>query len=158
MSDIKLIKHAPGAPGLRLFGLGPNLMPKRGVTKLEQLFNKSAFWASGRKSWQLRRMLKSSSVVVSAWNSSGLVGFGRATSDGIYRAVLWDVVVQNDHQSLGVGGKIVESLLDSKSIKAVERIYLMTTNCEDFYRSIGFDYVNKQKLFLLRNHASVNCR
>ena len=36
-SEIRLIKHAPGAPGLRFFGLGPNLTPSQGLLKLQQL-------------------------------------------------------------------------------------------------------------------------
>ncbi len=151
MADIQLIKHAPGAPGLCLFGLGPNLMPKRGLMKLKHLFNKNAFWAEGRQYWQLRQMLRGSRVVVSAWRGSTMVGFGRANSDGVYRAVLWDVVVRNDNQGLGIGRKVVEALLNSKSMKNVERIYLMTTNCEDFYKVAGFNYVSEQKLMILKN-------
>ena len=39
-----------------------------------------------------------------------MVGFGRATTDGIYRAVLWDVVVAGDLQGKGLGRKVIASL------------------------------------------------
>ena len=34
MTEIFLIQHSKGAIGLRLFGLGPNLKPSKGLRKL----------------------------------------------------------------------------------------------------------------------------
>jgi GNAT superfamily N-acetyltransferase len=111
MAALQLMIHAPGAPGLRWFGLGPGLRPTRGLWKLQRLFNKHAFWAQQRSHGQLRRLLAGSTVVVSLWHGKRLVGFGRASSDGIYRAVLWDVVVAGDLHGQGLGRRVVEALL-----------------------------------------------
>ena len=46
--------------------------------------------APGRSFAQLRRLLAGSDAVVSLWRGKRLVGFGRATSDGFSRALLWD--------------------------------------------------------------------
>ena len=35
MEEVSLIKHAKGALGLRVFGLGPNLKPTNGLIKLQ---------------------------------------------------------------------------------------------------------------------------
>ena len=48
MARIRLVEHAPGAPGLRWFGIGPDLRPTRGLLKLRRLFHKHAFWAETR--------------------------------------------------------------------------------------------------------------
>ena len=149
MAAIRLIQHAPGAPGLRWFGLGPGLRPTRGLLKLQRLFNKHAFWASGRSIAQLRRLLAGSTVVITLWRDKRMVGFGRATSDGIYRAVLWDVVVAGDLQGCGLGRQVVEALLNAPSISTVERVYLMTTKSTDFYKQLGFQKTKKQKLLCL---------
>ena len=95
-------------------------------------------------------MLAGSTVVVSLWRGKRLVGFGRATSDGIYRAVLWDVVIPDDLQGQGLGRQLVESLLQAKQLRKVERIYLMTTNSAGFYEQLGFEQVESQKLLLKR--------
>ncbi len=147
MALIRLIRHRPGAPGLRLFGLGPDLKPSRGLLKLRRLLDKHAFWAVGRSSRELRQMLAASNVVVSLWRGKRIVGFGRATSDCIYRAVLWDVVVAGDLQGYGLGRKVVEALLDAPQLKSVERVYLMTTNSSNFYRQLGFKTADNQNLF-----------
>ncbi len=148
MSRIHLVEHAPGAPGLRLMGLGPNLRPTRGMLKLKLLLNKHAFWAQGRSRQHLREMLKGSQVVVSLWRGKRMVGFGRASSDGIYRAVLWDVVVAGDLQGRGLGRRVVEALLASPRLREVERVYLMTTNSNGFYEQMGFNKVSSQHLLI----------
>ena len=150
MTRYRLVEHAPGAPGLRWFGLGPDLRPTRGLLKLQRLFRKHAFWAESRSQSQLKRMLKGSTVVVSLWRGKRLVGFGRATSDGIHRAVLWDVVVAGDLQGRGLGRRVVEALLSAKTIRQAERVYLMTTNSAGFYQQLGFQEAKPQKLLVRR--------
>ena len=148
MQRLKLITHAKGAPGLRFLGLGPNFLPSRGLLKLKQLFDKHAFWAKDRNYKSLRILLSCSDVIVTLWRDQRMIGFGRATSDGIYRAVLWDIVVADDLQGKGLGSQVVKALLDSKSIKNVERIYLMTTNSASFYLQHGFQNCKTQNLLI----------
>ena len=151
---IRLVSHAPGAPGLRRLGLGPGGRPTRGLLKLQRLFRKHAFWAEQRSTEDLRRMLRGSPVVVSLWRGKRLVGFGRASSDGIHRAVLWDIVVAGDLQGRGLGRQVVEALLDSPRLRQVERVYLMTTNSAGFYRQLGFSSAETQQLLIRCSEAS----
>ena len=74
MTPIRLVHHAPGAPGLRWLGLGPDLRPSRALLKLQRLFDRHAFWARGRSFAQLRRLLAGSDAVVSLcwWPMVGL--------------------------------------------------------------------------------------
>ena len=148
MARILLIQHGPGAPGLRWFGIGPGLKPTRGLLKLQRLLNKHAFWAANRSPNELRRMLAGSAVVVSLWRGKRMVGFGRATSDGIYRAVLWDVVVAGDLQGRGLGRMVVLALLNTPALQKVERIYLMTTKSSGFYQQLDFDLACSQVLLV----------
>ncbi len=148
MAVIQLIHHAPGAPGLRILGLGPGLKPMQGLLELKTLLSKHAFWATDRNEKQLKAVLKGSKVIVSLWRDKRMVGFGRATTDGIYRAVLWDVVVAGDLQGQGLGRQVVKALLQAKEIKNVEKVYLMTTNSSDFYSQMGFRSVKEQKLLV----------
>ena len=128
--------------------MGAGLRPTRGLLKLRRLFQKHAFWAQQRNDAELRRMLRGSDVVVSLWRGKRLVGFGRASTDGIYRAVLWDIVVAGDLQGRGLGRKVVEALLSSPSLRNVERLYLMTTNSAGFYQQLGFQKVDPQQLLI----------
>tara|TARA_B100000212_G_scaffold68778_1_gene48129 strand:+ start:732 stop:1208 length:477 start_codon:yes stop_codon:yes gene_type:complete len=144
--DIILIKHCKGAPGLRYFGAGPNFLPCKGLYKLKVLLDKNTSWAINRTIKDLKHCLANSDVIVSLWSKNKILGFGRALSDGIYRSVLWDIVIDHHHQGKGYGKVIVNSLLDSKIIKQSEKVYLMTSNHKDFYCQIGFKEVLSQKL------------
>ena len=150
MPTIRLVHLAPGAPGLRWLGLGPDLRPTRALLKLQRLFDRHAFWARGRSFCQLRRLLAGSDAVVSLWRGKRLVGFGRATSDGFSRAVLWDIVVAGDLQGHGLGRRVIEELLHTPPVVGVERIYLMTTKSVGFYRQMGFQDADPQRLMVLR--------
>ena len=149
MKDISLIKHASSAPGLRLFGLGPSFRPVKGLEKLLFLFNQNTLWAKNRNVRQIKNMLANSNVIITLWKKNNLVGFGRATTDQVYRAVLWDIVVSKDVQRVGLGKIIVEELLKDKKINSAEKIYLMTTNSKDFYKQLGFKVNINQSLMML---------
>ena len=149
MKDISLIKHASSSPGLRLFGLGPALKPMQGLLKLQALFNQNTLWAKDRTIDQIKKMLANSNVIITLWSKDNLIGFGRATTDHVFRAVLWDIVVSKDVQRTGLGQVIVEELLNHKKIKSVEKVYLMTTERKDFYEQLGFQVNMKQSLMML---------
>jgi len=137
-SAIQLVRH--GCLPLRLL---------LGINQVRGLFDGNSFWAQGRSRKTLMRMLLGSSSVVSAWQGSQLVGIGRATSDGVFRAVLWDVVVAEEHQGRGLGSRIVQALLSSPPVAASERVYLMTTNSCGFYERLGFSGDHGQQLLVL---------
>ncbi|MEB3360603.1 MAG: GNAT family N-acetyltransferase [Synechococcaceae cyanobacterium] len=135
-----VIRHGSGALRLRLW--------PGALTQLRRLLDQHSFWGQGRSAPQLRRMLAASQAAVSLWDGRRLVGFGRASSDRVFRAVLWDVVVAESHRSQGLGRRVVEELLRCPAVRAVERVYLMTTNGEGFYRHLGFDASHRQHLLV----------
>ena len=114
MKSISLINHSKGAIGLRFFGLGPNLKPTNGLNKLKRLLDTNAFWAKNRTINDLKKCLAKSDVVISLWVGNEIVGFGRALTDGIYRGVLWDIVIDANHQGKGFGTLIVNNLFNKE--------------------------------------------
>ena len=146
MSDpapIRLIRHGRLALRLR-WRLGD----------LQALLDHHSFWARGRQRRQLAAMLRGSQAVVSAWQGQQLVGFGRASSDGAFRAVLWDVVVAGEHQGQGLGRRLVAELLACPAVAKAERVYLMTTNSPGFYGRLGFGASHAQHLMVLHRQES----
>ena len=148
MNEISLINHSKGAIGLRVFGLGPNLRPRKGLIKLQNFLDKNAFWAQARTIKDLKKCLANSDVIISIWSNNEIVGFGRALSDGVFRGVLWDIVIDKDHQGKGYGKLIVKNLLNAKMIRKTKKIYLMTTNKKLFYSQIDFKDVISQDLLI----------
>ena len=148
MKEISLINHSKGAIGLRFFGLGPNLKPSNGLNKLQKLLDRNAFWAKRRTFMDLKKCLANSDVIISLWLGNEMVGFGRAITDGVYRGVLWDIVIDQNHQGKGFGSLVVQNLLSSKKIKSTKKVYLMTTDKKMFYSQFNLKEVTSQKLLV----------
>ncbi len=146
MRKLVILKHYKGAPGLRMLGLGPNLIPCAGLRKLANFLNENAFWAKNRELKNLKACLAQSDIVVSLWLNNEIVGFGRALTDGIYRGVLWDIVIDEKFQGRGYGKIIIKTILNSKKMKSTQKVYLMTTNKKDFYCSLDFKEAYTQHL------------
>lgn len=118
--------------------------------QLHALFNLAAFWAKDRKIEELEVAIANSNPVITAWDQKRLIGFARATSDGIYRAAIWDVVIHPDYQGAGLGRKLVQTVLAHPSVSRVERVYLTTTHQQSFYERIGFQR-NESTTMVLHN-------
>jgi N-acetylglutamate synthase-like GNAT family acetyltransferase len=121
--------------------------------QLQELLNIAAFWAKGRSIEDLGIAIANSEPVISVCDRDRLIGFARATSDGIYRATIWDVVIHPEYQHSGLGSNLVETVLSHPRMKWVERVYLMTTHQQGFYEKIGFQ-TNTTTTMVLHNLAN----
>lgn len=118
------------------------------LEQLQGLLRVSAFWANERTLAGLAIALSNSKPVVTVWDRDRLIGHARATSDGIYRATIWDVVIDPAYRGAGLGRKLVETVLAHPNVCDVERVYLMTTHQQKFYEQIGFQQNSSTTLVL----------
>lgn len=123
--------------------------------QLRELFKIAAFWASERSTEDLSIAVANSEPVITVKDGERLIGFARATSDGIYRATIWDVVIHPDYRSQGLGSKLVETVLSHPKVNRVERTYLMTTHRQGFYEKIGFEK-NSTTTMVIYNQSHFN--
>ncbi|MBW4502321.1 MAG: GNAT family N-acetyltransferase [Scytonema hyalinum WJT4-NPBG1] len=121
--------------------------------QIQQLLNVSAFWAKGRSIEDLGIAIANSDPVITVWDGERLIGFARATSDGIYRASIWDVAIDPEFRGVGLGSKLVETVLSHPRMNRVERVYLMTTHKQRFYERIGFQ-ANSTSTMVLYNQPN----
>ncbi len=124
------------------------------LNQLIRLFKAAAFWAKDRSREDMAMAMANSFPIVTAWDGEQLIGFARGTSDGVFRATIWDVVVDPAYQGGGLGRKMVETLVSHPHMSRVERIYLMTTHQQGFYKRIGFEE-NYSTTMVLYNNAEV---
>jgi N-acetylglutamate synthase-like GNAT family acetyltransferase len=123
------------------------------LRQLQELFQAAAFWAQDRTLADLEIAIAHSLPIISVWDNERLIGFARATSDGIYRATIWDVVIHPDYRGAGLGRQLVQTLLAHPHLNRVERIYLMTTHQQRFYKTIGFVSNSSSTMLLYQNNA-----
>ncbi len=121
--------------------------------QLQELFRISAFWANERNIEDLQIAIANSNPVITVWDGNRLIGHARATSDVVYRATIWDVVIHSNYRGSGLGRKLVQTVLAHPRVCNVERVYLMTTHQQEFYQQIGFE-TNSTTTMVLHNDCN----
>jgi ribosomal protein S18 acetylase RimI-like enzyme len=98
---------------------------------------RQAPWAKHRAIEQAQAMLAKTDVVISAWDGTRLVGFGRVLTDYVFRASIWDVIVDREYQERKIGTEIVRRILDHPTLQDVE-LFWLCTRMPGFYERLGF--------------------
>jgi ribosomal protein S18 acetylase RimI-like enzyme len=83
-----------------------------------------------------QKIFEASYAVAFAYDGDQLIGCGRALSDGIYQAALYDVAVLPEYQDKGIGRSLVEAILTRTGQCNV--ILYASPGKEGFYRKLGF--------------------
>lgn len=85
----------------------------------------------------IKQVFESSNVIVIVKAEEQVVGFGRALSDGVFNAAIYDIVVHREFQDQGIARKIMTRLLDR--LQGVSCVHLISTSGnEEFYKKCGF--------------------
>jgi len=83
-----------------------------------------------------RRAFEGSHTTVFVYHADRLIGFGRAISDGVYQAAIYDCAVRPEFQWKGIGKAIMTTILSR--ISHCNAILYATPGKEGFYRTHGF--------------------
>ena len=83
-----------------------------------------------------QKAFEASHTAVFAFDGERLIGCGRALSDGVYQAALYDIAVLPEYQGKGVGRLIVDAILER--VGHCNVILYASPGKEPFYRKLGF--------------------
>jgi len=75
-------------------------------------------------------------TAVFVYHADRLVGFGRAISDGVYQAAIYDCAVLPEFQRMGIGTTIMKNIL--LRISHCNAILYASPGKEGFYQTHGF--------------------
>jgi len=109
------------------------------------------WWCADRSLVEVEQVIAGSDLVLAYLDSDGAVAaFLRVLSDGIFKAMLFDVIVRPDHRDSGLGRMLVERAVEHKKLALVKSLELY---CPDrisgFYKNLGFT-VSDSRLHCLR--------
>ncbi|WP_413160241.1 GNAT family N-acetyltransferase [Capilliphycus salinus ALCB114379] len=110
------------------------------VKDLVQLYQ-STWWGKGRTLEDVEKMLQHSDIIIGINNSDHqkLIGFARVLTDYVYRAVIWDVIVDSAYQKQGLGQTLIQSILDHPQLQLIEAFLLVCLpETIPFYEKLGF--------------------
>jgi ribosomal protein S18 acetylase RimI-like enzyme len=120
--------------------------------KLVRLYQQAP-WAQGRTLQDARELLRHTDIAVTVWNGALLIGFGRVLTDYVYRATIWDVIVDKAYQGQGIGTDIVQRILNHPRLKKVELFWLCTSR-PAFYEKLGFSSKEQTGMVWSRTNQS----
>lgn len=83
-----------------------------------------------------RKAFTCSASVVFVYDNLQLIGFGRAISDRLIQAAIYDVAVLPSYQGLGIGKQIIEKIVDS--LPGCNFILYASPGKEPFYEKLKF--------------------
>ena len=113
------------------------------IEELTSLYNSVGWTAYTKDITKLQRAIQGSNFVVTVTkqekDTTLLIGLARAISDDASIAYIQDILVHPDHQSKGIGRRLVQSILERYS--HVRQKVLLTDDRPEqisFYQSLGF--------------------
>ncbi|CAA0830603.1 Acetyltransferase NSI [Striga hermonthica] len=106
--------------------------PRRPLSKLAEALRNSYIVAT------LHSIEKSDGEV--EYGQKKLIGMARATSDHVFNATIWDVLVDPSYQGLGLGKALIEKLIRTLLQRDIGNISLFAdSQVVEFYRNLGFE-------------------
>ena len=83
-----------------------------------------------------RKSFENSHTVIFIFDDKKLIGFGRAISDGVRQAAIYDVAILPEYQGIGIGKLIIENIINDNP--TCNFILYASPGKEGFYESLGF--------------------
>lgn len=102
---------------------------------------RNEWWSTDRRREDVERMLRETDETIAFADSDGhLVAFARVLTDYVYRATIYDVIVDEDLRGEGVGDQLMEALIHHPELSEVEHLDLQCLDeMQGFYRRHGFE-------------------
>jgi GNAT superfamily N-acetyltransferase len=99
----------------------------------------SAWWTEGRDLDGVEAMLAGSDLVFGLYDGDELAGFARILTDGVYLALVLDVIVAPHHRGRGYGAALMDAIVSHPRVAGVRSVELVCQpDVAAFYERWGF--------------------
>lgn len=113
-------------------------------------FYKREWWTDDRERDGVERMLAGSDLVLSATAGGALVGFVRAITDGVYRAAIFDLIVDPSWRGRGLGVELIERAHAHPVLAGCRRVELICVEeMVPFYEKRGYELSSAEHLRMI---------
>ncbi len=117
------------------------------ISDLMELY-KNEFWCDKRTREDVVKMLAATDVIIGLVDEGDrLIAFTRVMTDFVYRAMVFDVIVNQAHRKMGLGAQLMDAVINHPKLQAVEKSYLSCLpKMIPFYERWGFtDHMGEMK-------------
>ena len=125
---------------------------ERYLPDLMELY-RSAYWATDRTEEEVRRMLDHTDLVFALVDDDDrLIGFARVLTDTVYKAFVFDVIVQPDRRGEGLVNQLLDAIVSHPQLAGVKHFELYCRpDVVDLYRKWGFGTELNGQVFMRRD-------
>ncbi|SFP02659.1 Acetyltransferase (GNAT) domain-containing protein [Enterovibrio norvegicus DSM 15893] len=100
----------------------------------------------------IRGMLDNSNLIVTAWDSSKLVGVARSVTDFYYCCYLSDLAVDEKYQRLGIGKQL--QIQTQAQIQSTCKLFLIAApTANEYYEQLG--YTRNERCWVLERGRKI---
>lgn len=105
------------------FKLAERLTSKQ-IHQLHQLYQKE-WWTDKRTLHETKAVVKGSQIVIGVLDiNENLVGFCRVLTDYIFKALIFDVIVDDKYRGQGIGDKMIQAVKQHPKLISVKHFEL----------------------------------
>jgi GNAT superfamily N-acetyltransferase len=114
-------------------------LSSRHVVQLQRMYEQE-WWTRGRTRVETQRMLKHSDCVIGLVDGDGrLCAFCRVLTDQVFKALLFDVIVDASFRGQGLGQRLLEEVRAHPKVAGVKHLELYCLpEMVPFYARFGF--------------------
>ncbi len=108
--------------------------------QLHQLYLQQ-WWSNTRTLEEVGAVLTGSSITLGVIDAeNNLIGFTRVLTDGIFKAIMFDVIVSEDYRGHKIGSQLVEYVKNHPKLTRVKHLELYCLpELQSYYQQFGFE-------------------
>ncbi|MGL6259231.1 GNAT family N-acetyltransferase [Vibrio sp. WXL210] len=115
---------------------------------IHHYLSEKSYWARGMSKEKLLVALKHS-LCFGVYDCEGqLVAFGRTITDKATFAYLSDVFVVEEYQGQGLGGWLIEIIVNHPDLQGLRRMMLATKDAHSLYEKFGFELIKDETMLM----------
>ncbi|MGA7721379.1 MAG: GNAT family N-acetyltransferase [Ignavibacteriaceae bacterium] len=110
-------------------------------------FLTNSYWAAGRSREAVEKTIKSS-ICFGIYNGNDQAGYARVLTDYITIAYIADVFVLEKFRGIGLGKKLIGSILSYPGLDGVKKWMLATNDAHGLYSQFGFKSLSRPEKYM----------
>lgn len=118
-------------------------------------FLTNSYWAAGRSREAVEKTIESS-FCFGVYYKNNQVGFARVITDYLVIAYLADVFILEPYRGIGLGKKLVETIISYPEFQQIKRWLLATRDAQSLYSQFGFNNLSQPEKYMERSQPKPN--
>ena len=123
------------------------------ILQLQELY-KHEWWTEKRTFEETKKVVENSSVVIGLVDENNdLKAFARVLTDYTFKAIIFDVIVEENFRNKGLGQELMNLIMGYESLEEVKHFELYCLpEMVEFYKAYGFSEELGELIFMRKNN------